>query len=166
VLQTRDISAERWRDTLDTKGLRDQQDLSADIARQWWRMKLDDGRIYTNSDRWPTWVPTESFYDAFVEEMSRQRSGALPTRLQFTKQVKSYLPSDAYITVRTVDVNVATFGAPVMQKLQRRVLMLPPLDRCRAFFDEMTGTRHAWEQLTHVDPRLLELANEVDDDDI
>lgn len=171
LLQARDISSGRWRERLDTQGLRDQQDLTADLPRQWWRMKLDEG-VLGGEPHWPAQIDTEWCYQNYLDEMGTQRGAGYShrgTRMEFVKKLKTFLPTGTEMRRRLVEVNVATYGPPVYKHLPRRVIVLPSLDACRHFYDRMTGTRSAWEEALSVRDRVpkqvLELAESEDEDD-
>lgn len=164
-LQQRQINYMRLRTVLDTQALRDQQDMSADLARQWWKMKLEDGRL--SSDTWPEFIDSDWLWEDFRLEMGTQRGAGyslLGARFIFIKKLKLMLPAATRTTQRVVETNVAKWGQPILKQERKSGFLLPPLEECRMFYDRLTGTRNCWPKIeAQPDPGLMKMLGDDDE---
>lgn len=145
-LLARPVNEARLRAGLQTEGLVELQDLSADPVQQWWHQVLEDGQLFSFQETWPDFGPLPAMYTRFLEDMGHRGAGAhlLGTRRSFAARLEALLPKPLEIARRRVKVDVSHSGSPVFVSQQQRGFVLPSLQICRDQFDKVTGLTRDW----------------------
>lgn len=142
MLMSRDISAFNIRQPPRTEALTAQKRLSMDPIREWWFSKLEEGRVLPEQKSWDEPVPRDSVH---YDYMIRCRVGggkSSQTALgQFLKKLCPEIKTKRAVGIRPVP------GLDGKDKPVHRPYMwgFPPLDLCRARWDETYTTKTEWE---------------------
>jgi hypothetical protein len=147
-LQNRPVDLARLRFGLDTEGLREQKELTASVAQQWWKGVLEEGGIGPSFE-WTTEIPIQVCYDRFTEDMGSVRGAGQShrgTKAQFAKGLHA-LCEGLVTDRRKAVVNTGYFAKPTWEKKSVPCFIFPPLDQCRKSYDLITGSRHSWPSI-------------------
>lgn len=147
-LQNRPVDLARLRFGLDTEGLREQKELTASVAQQWWKGVLEEGGIGPSFE-WKTEIPIQVCYDRFTEDMGSVRGAGQShrgTKAQFAKGLHA-LCEGLVTDRRKAVVNTGYFAKPTWEKKSVPCFIFPPLDQCRKSYDLITGSRHSWPSI-------------------
>jgi hypothetical protein len=130
-----------------TEALQEQKRLSMTPQQRWWLDKLTDGRLLPFHDDWQSEVICEALQADYAETLKNLgvRSGATPTELGIglKKLAPSGYPGKFQRVVELLE--------PYQGKQRKWHWRFPSLSECRAHFDHLTRSQHAWP-----DPDLAE----------
>ena len=121
-----------------TEALLDQKLLSLEPHEQWWFEKLAEGRLFEGDSEWRTQVIREDLTADYADFIGRKDRG---TATQLGIRLKKLLPVGFPVTEQRM-VEQAVTGC----QLRRRCWILPPLEACRAHWDERTRTKNVWPE--------------------
>lgn len=160
-LQRREVDLVRLRQGLDTEGLREQKELTASVAQQFWKQVLEEGG-WAPEYAWPTAVPVQTLYMQFCEDFGSPRGAGQSHRgskSQFSRAI-SALVEGLRIERRKSVVNFAHGPRSNYQRVLTPCFVLPSLDQCRRSYDLVVGSKHQWPEITE-QPVLEELSAEL-----
>ena len=136
-LRRSDLSTFKPREVPQTEALREQKILSMQPSEKWWFQKLDDGCLLPRHDSWQTVVERQALCQDFADVLGRGVSAkAVATTLGIF--LKKVLPGAYPRSFQRAGEELP--GLP----RRRRHWGFPSLEECRAYFDELTRTKHVW----------------------
>jgi hypothetical protein len=142
-----------------TEALEEQQTLTLDPIDEWWLGVLEEGEFF-DGEGWPQFIPTKTLYDHHLRWFVSAHGNAFRhvTKRGLSNYVrKTYLDPGTKPLLAHSRVNVAAYGAPpIMQEGRFRGHVLPPLSRCRHYFDKRTGLKRHWDEVEEVQQPLEE----------
>lgn len=162
-LLRREIDMNRLRAGLDTEGLREQKELTAGLAQQWWKQVLEDGGWGVKAE-WERFVPVATLYTFFNEDLGSVRAWGQSmhgSRTQFSRAIMALLPAEARIERHRGVVVTQKGREQILTRQTTRGIVLPSLERCRIAYDQVTGSQHVWPVIEE-QPSLPEEDNDVD----
>ncbi len=146
-LLQRAVDTDRLRAGLVTDALLEQQDYTADPVQSWWQSVLADGLWMGDGTQvdertgWPAFIAGASLYEGFKASMRDAGFGHLGTRAVFERKWLQMLPE---MTREQRRVDVRDPRSRQAETKRARGFVLPPLAKCRAHFDTVTGTARPW----------------------
>jgi len=141
-----DLSDVELRDLPKTAALDDQKRLSMTPIQSWWIDKLERGAILQEQDEWRDWIPTDELYHDYATAVGKAGKHYKGDLTSFGMQLKKLIPG-LRKPKRTIDIYLRDPAHPSerIKKSQRRPgYAIPPLDTCRAHFDNLVGNKIDW----------------------
>jgi hypothetical protein len=130
-----------------TKALSDQKHHTLNGVSRFWFERIRDGEITQTRSDWPDAVQCEEFYLAFIKRMMQWGALRKPSDSQFGKELKEFMPHGALNRVKKLTDIYDERGS--MTRARRWCYEIPPLEECRAKFDEVMGSATDWEKNSH-----------------
>ncbi|TPN49344.1 primase-helicase family protein [Mesorhizobium sp. B1-1-7] len=137
-LLTFDLSKINLRDIPKTAALLEQKIRSFQPVEQWLYDRLHDGSLYERGTGWPKEIECLALYKSFLASAEQMGVRWRVSQISFGMNVGHLLPGIQRARRAIADDDT---GASVTR---RWVYVLPPLQDCRAAFDEQVGQRSDW----------------------
>jgi hypothetical protein len=144
-LLTYDMSKFNLRKVPKTEELRAQQMASITPEQSWWLRKLQDGKILPDSSGWEEFAMKDALLDDYLDHMRNTRDSRHASRIHLGKFLQKVCPTlDSRQEQRTL---IYTDSKGREQERRRPwVFVFPPLEDCRAMWDEMFGEQ-SWQEI-------------------
>jgi hypothetical protein len=139
-LQRFDIAGINLRQIPKTSALFEQKLRSFDPLENWWYNRLMDGAIVRGGEGWPAVIPSEAIYSDYLHAAVEVGIGRKRDRSSFGLALTKLIPGLAKPRLR-LEVE------PGVTK-RAWCYALPPLDTCRAAFEEMIGQAIEWPAIS------------------
>lgn len=121
-----------------TRALMEQKLLSMPPLEKFWYGRLMAGALSSTADDWNDGeVPSQELYSAFSDECRRANVASRSVETELGIGLRKLVP-----WLRRSETRMALKGNPTPQRVKMHVF--PPLDECRAKWDEITKTAHEW----------------------
>ena len=114
-----------------TTALEDQKQHSASPVQNWWFERLMDGCTTSEISTWKAVIPTDVFYEDYVDFSQNIGVKRRVTQSAFGKELKTLIPDFERCRI--------TKG-----KSRNWVYQIPALEACRRHFDLLTRSKHDW----------------------
>lgn len=148
MLMTYDLSNFDVRAVPKTTALQEQKLLSMSPEEEWWYRKLYEGRLMDSHDSWQPQIIKEHMLDDYIEYMKRigiQRRATSTSLGKFLQRICPGRWPRSYQGIADIDVQGPDGW---VKKVPRRVYFydFPPLEQCRAHWDESFGGPSEWPE--------------------
>lgn len=126
-----DLASVELRQIPRTPALLEQKLSSLDSVEDWWQNRLHEGIPTRSSDEWPNIIAAAALYADYVSEADEVGIGRKKKRSEFGAILHKLIPELRNTKPREDGRRLPSYA-------------LPPLDACRAAFEERIGHRLEW----------------------
>jgi hypothetical protein len=148
-LQRFDLGGVELRQIPRTAALLEQKLSSLDSVEDWWHNRLHEGTLTRSGDGWPDIIPVSALYADYVREADEIGIARKKKRSEFGLILHRLIPGLMNTKPRDDGKRLPSYA-------------LPPLDACRASFEERIGHRLDWP----AGVAASEQAGNIADDDV
>lgn len=147
MLLTYDLSDFDVRKAPETEALQEQKEMSLGAEHEWWYTRLREGKLLPNHSDWEETVLTpEMLYD-FAQYTKNFSMGRRSNQTKLGRFLRKVCPEgfpllqqlSGQVAVRQLDGSVTTMHRPYRYQF-------PPLDECRAYWNENFGGSWDWPE--------------------